>query len=988
MVVMQNEAKKLECPDERVLTDYVSGQLEEPQLGQCEVHLAKCDRCEETIREIFNGNNTANDSFDQLALEALRNGNDGESADAPLVDQLIRDLAKQSFDPDVAIRALENRAAEVNRLLPVSDHEGAIGRVGGYEIKRLLGAGSTGIVYEADDESLHRKVALKILRPSLGEAARDRFINEARAAAAISHSNVITIYQVGVEGPLAFIAMELSEGRTLESRLNGVTFIQENEVRQIGMQVAQGLAAAHRNGLIHRDIKPANVWLKSENDQAVILDFGLARIADDDPQMTATGMLAGTPNFMSPEQTRGLELDGRSDLFSLGCLMYRASTGKLPFGSTGILATLQSIQHDQPRAPKLLNPHLSDDFSDLVMALLEKQPANRPETVDQLVKALQTERSQWPFPVASYGEADGASDACAITSTDLANPSGFDNWRWVTAALLLIGFGTLGWFFGTQVIRLATDHGELVIDAKDKAVKVEVLNGGQLVRVIDTKTDRSIDIESGEYDLRLKESTNGLRLSSNRVVLTRGDQEIVTIIGSVEDGTVAKDNTGFDPEKVKAVQLQNNLKQVTRGADARIGQNSRYGVTDSRPQVDMNMGMPRRNQPPAESLYAGRTFDQWMQVVKNDRQLKTKFDALAAVAELAQGDDDREKQAMDQIKPLLRKYGSRTMGGGDPFQQELTGGSVKNTFRNDELTHLFIEILRRFSADDLMQLAVDEIKNGTANSREFLMWLWLPGSIRENDPQRQAEYFRVINEHAVEIATAALDTAARSDLTDRQPLIGAIAQVARIVGLDWDSNEDPLNQFFSKQQPRRLATKMPSKWRALLNEAFESDEPMKRGLVAIAMVRTFPNRPNLAMDLAELLADEQVLPELRAAGLVALEELLPEQIEPVASRLIAVGKQRGPAKDRLAALTKKHSWIAIGNSFSHAVHADVRIALLLSKLDEPPQELLSWLKDLQAKADADPGQPTYGGPDPAFGNTKRLIADAIKAVEEKQSNEN
>ena len=187
-------------------------------------------------------------------------------------------------------------------------------------------------------------------------------------------------------------------GQTLEGRLNDVAFIPEDDVRSMAMQIAQGLAAAHRNGLIHRDIKPANVWLKSENDDAVILDFGLARIADDDPQMTATGMLAGTPNFMSPEQTRGLELDGRSDLFSLGCLMYRASTGKLPFGSTGILATLQAIQHDEPRAPKLLNPHVTDDFSDLVMSLLEKQPASRPENADQLVEALQSDRSHWPFP--------------------------------------------------------------------------------------------------------------------------------------------------------------------------------------------------------------------------------------------------------------------------------------------------------------------------------------------------------------------------------------------------------------------------------------------------------------------------------------------------------------------------------------------------------------------------------------------------------------
>ena len=403
MAVMRKDATKHECPDQQVLGKYAAGELEEPQLGQCESHLAECDLCEETIRGMFSGD-TANDSFEQIAAEALNSEADSLTDDAPLVDQLIRDLAGQAPDLDRMARALENRAAEVSRLLPDSELVGSIGTVGGYEITRLLGAGSTGIVYEASDLNLNRKVALKILRPSLGDSARERFMNEARAAAAISHPNVITIYQVGVEGPLAFIAMELTDGQTLESRLNDVAFIPEDDVRNMAMQIAHGLAAAHRNGLIHRDIKPANVWLKSENDHAVILDFGLARIADDDPQMTATGMLAGTPNFMSPEQTRGLELDGRSDLFSLGCLMYRASTGKLPFGSTGILATLQAIQHDEPRAPKLLNPHVSDDFSDLVMALLEKQPASRPENADQLVEALQSDRSSWPFQVSSYGD--------------------------------------------------------------------------------------------------------------------------------------------------------------------------------------------------------------------------------------------------------------------------------------------------------------------------------------------------------------------------------------------------------------------------------------------------------------------------------------------------------------------------------------------------------------------------------------------------------
>ena len=929
MVIMNDKlsnSQSPECPEKRILGEYASGRLEEPQLGQCEVHLTHCAQCEETVRGMF-GSDTANDSFSGLAAEALGNEDTSFSGDAPLVDQLIRDLSGKTPDSDRDARALENRAAEVSRLLPACESVDAIGQVGGYEILRLLGAGSTGIVYEATDRNLNRKVALKILRPSLGDAARDRFMNEARAAAAISHPNVITIYQVGVEGPLAFIAMELTEGQTLESRLNEVAFVPLEGIKKIGMQVAQGLAAAHRNGLIHRDIKPANVWLKSGSDQAVILDFGLARIADDDPQMTATGMLAGTPNFMSPEQTRGLELDGRSDLFGLGCLMYRASTGKLPFGTTGILATLQSIQHDDPRAPKLLNPHLSDDFSDLVMALLEKQPVNRPETAGQLVEALQTERKQWPFVVSTYGERDFDSSARPVDSAAVtAKANGFGSWRWVRAALLLIGLGGLGWFFTPQIIRIATDQGELVIDAKDEVVEVEVLNGGQLVRVIDTKTDQSIEIESGEYELRLKGATNGFRLSTNRVVLTRGDQEVVTI---------------------------------ERSAD--------------RDSADGSPG--------SKLIYAGKTFDQWMQVVKTDKQLKAKFYALAAVAELAQGNDDLKKQVMDQIKFLLRKYGSKRTTGSTPFFAEgfrggANGAALKNSFRNEELTHLFIPILRRFSADELMEFAIDEIKSGTANSRGFLTFLWQASSMREDDPQGQREYFRAIDEHAVEIVMAALESVESCNEESRQSLIETVGRVAQIAVLDWDSDkEDPLNQLYSMKLRKQVA-KMPAQWKTLLNKAFESDRPLKRALVAVAMVRTFPNRSNLATDLANLFADEQVLPEFRVAGLIALEELQPKKNEPMVSHLLlAIRKQSGPAKEQLNALTKKYS--VYFNFVKHQLNAEMRVALLLSKMEKPPQELSSWLKELQAQLET---ELVWTHPD-RFRAIQSVLANARAAVD-------
>ena len=236
---------------------------------------------------------------------------------------------------------MADRAAEVLRCLEPGD-DTSLGALGDYDLERLIGTGSSGVVFQATDRVLHRTVALKVLRPSLGEMARQRFISEARSTAAIEHPNVVTIFQVGLADRLAFMAMPWIPGQSLEQLLAAGSLFEEAEIRQLARQIAAGLQAAHERQIIHRDIKPANIWITEQDRSVKILDFGLARITDDDPGLTATGMLAGTPNFMSPEQSKGLELDGRSDLFSLGCLMYRLITGSAAvrcFHRAGYLAS-------------------------------------------------------------------------------------------------------------------------------------------------------------------------------------------------------------------------------------------------------------------------------------------------------------------------------------------------------------------------------------------------------------------------------------------------------------------------------------------------------------------------------------------------------------------------------------------------------------------------------------------------------------------------
>ena len=388
------------------------------------------------------------------------------------------------------------------------------------------------MVFQAIDQKLDRTVALKVLRPSLGSVARDRFIAEARLAASIEHPNVVTIYQVGQHDRLAFIAMQWLPGETLEAKLNATVTMDEADVRSISAQVAVGLQAAHDRQLVHHDIKPANVWISDESEEVKILDFGLARIVDDDPGLTATGMLAGTPNFMSPEQTKGHELDGRSDLFSLGCMMYRMATGKLAFGATSILGTLQAIQHEQPTPPKRVNAEISDDLSDLTMSLLEKQPANRPESASQFMTMLKVDRDQWPIQVGSY-------DASASNIAHQANPkpgdgghTGSGRSRWYRRIAAVIATGLIGagaFLFSPQIIRIATDQGELVIESENKDVEVQILQNGKVFRVLDTKTKNSFNIESGAYQIKASGEGNSFEVTPDRLTMKRGQQAIAVV---------------------------------------------------------------------------------------------------------------------------------------------------------------------------------------------------------------------------------------------------------------------------------------------------------------------------------------------------------------------------------------------------------------------------------------------------------------------------
>ncbi|HEX3598528.1 MAG TPA: serine/threonine-protein kinase [Lacipirellulaceae bacterium] len=266
----------------------------------------------------------------------------------------------------------------VLKLLGTPNHPEMLGRLGRYDIEKIIGSGGMGIVLKAHDSELNRPIAIKLLAPHLSHvgAARERFAREGRAAAAVVHEHVVAIYNVEADGALPFLIMQYVPGRSLQARVDDDGPLGVEEILRIGLQAAAGLSAAHAQGLVHRDVKPSNILLEDTVERAVLTDFGLAR-AMDDASLTQTGILAGTPHYMSPEQASGADIDARSDLFSLGAVLYFMAAGHPPFRAGGALAVLHRICQEKHRPVWQWNKEIPDELSDVVDRLLEKKPGRR-----------------------------------------------------------------------------------------------------------------------------------------------------------------------------------------------------------------------------------------------------------------------------------------------------------------------------------------------------------------------------------------------------------------------------------------------------------------------------------------------------------------------------------------------------------------------------------------------------------------------------------
>ena len=296
---------------------------------------------------------------------------------------------RPALDPDDATQPVGADSPYSCLRPPEADDE--IGRLGNFRVLRLLAEGGMGSVFLAEDIALHRKAALKVIRPNLERilpGAVERFLREARAMAGIKHDNLVTVYAAGEDEGVVYLAMELLQGETLEARLERTWPLPAAEVVRIGKETAAGLGAVHEAGLIHRDIKPANLWIEAPSGRVKILDFGLVRTARGEGGLTQVGMVVGTPAYLSPEQVRAEPYDHRADLFSLGCVLYRMCTNQVPFPAATPTAQLTAVAVDEATPIRILNPAIPDDLSALVTRLLDKDPDDRPQSALEVIERL------------------------------------------------------------------------------------------------------------------------------------------------------------------------------------------------------------------------------------------------------------------------------------------------------------------------------------------------------------------------------------------------------------------------------------------------------------------------------------------------------------------------------------------------------------------------------------------------------------------------
>ncbi len=460
-----NTTPATSCPPAVDLDRLLRGRLTEARSAALADHVGACSGCQKRLELLAGGG----EDLPAKLREAEQTNPPSDSAYWKALAASEEELgATISYEKESSKISLLEEDERLDFLQPATE-PGRIGRLGTFDILREVGRGGMGVVLHAYDPCLQRDVAIKVIDPKLAnnEVARQRFCREARAAAAVTHDNLVAVHQVDEDedSGLPYLVMQLVAGESLEQRLKRSGKLSVPEVARIGMQAAAGLAAAHAGGLIHRDIKPGNILLESPSDRVKLTDFGLARAAED-VKLTRTGFVAGSPLYMAPEQARGEEVDHRADLFSLGSVLYESASGTPPFDGKTPLAVLRRVADETPPPLSQVNPEVPHWLSDIVDKLLAKDPSHRFQTAAEVAEVIAQELSR----SGTLSPLDIPAEVCAASRSGTSPRRKHICWKAVAfRALPWTGGMVLGGLLAALVI---TPH------AEEKPVEPHLLSPG------------------------------------------------------------------------------------------------------------------------------------------------------------------------------------------------------------------------------------------------------------------------------------------------------------------------------------------------------------------------------------------------------------------------------------------------------------------------------------------------------------------------------
>lgn len=470
---MTSPAPLVECPSLDLLSVFLLQDLPEQVSGLISIHIEGCEACQKRLSELTSFKTGSHPEVQMQHSEFLN----------VLSEYSPNQLADDAWQQWIS---------------PTGRAEG-LGRVEGFLVKEVLGAGGMGIVFKALDQKLERAVAIKMMRPSLASraAARKQFVEEARALAAVENQHVVPIHHVGEHNGIPYFVMKLLEGETLSARLNRVGKLEHTDVVRLAKHVASGLEAIHQRGRVHLDVKLSNIWIESEDKNFRLMDFGLVRPVDDG---TIEGKVAGSPDYMSPEQISGKSCDSRSDLYSLGVVLLQASCGKEVSSDKSMRETFVRAVTRAERA-KVEFANRRHPLGKAVTRLLLPEPALRFESAGDLLEAIENE---------------GEKNSSRLRSVSL-----------IGACALLIAI------LGVVVFRSVTDFGELTVEVADgvdaSSVSIRANGPRGQVLVLDQDAGWSIRARSGEYEIDLGAGDTEFTLTEDTVTVKRNHRVVVTL---------------------------------------------------------------------------------------------------------------------------------------------------------------------------------------------------------------------------------------------------------------------------------------------------------------------------------------------------------------------------------------------------------------------------------------------------------------------------